>query len=65
MSNQSNTSTGGVGLFSLLTVAFVGLKLCGVISWSWWCVLCLLWAPLTIALLVVIVVGIAAIFLSR
>jgi hypothetical protein len=65
MSNQSNTSTGGVGLFSLLTVAFVVLKLCGVISWSWWWVLCPLWAPLVIVLLVLAVAGIVAIFLSR
>ena len=41
MSNSSSSSSasGGVGLFGLLTVAFVVLKLCGVITWSWFWVL--------------------------
>lgn len=34
----------------LLLVAFVVLKLCGVINWSWWWVLAPLWAPLLIFL---------------
>jgi len=28
---------------SLLGVAFIVLKLCGVITWSWWWVTCPLW----------------------
>jgi len=28
-----------VGFFGLLTIAFVVLKLCGIISWSWFWVL--------------------------
>ena len=31
---------------SLLLVLFVGLKLAGVISWSWWWVLSPIWMPL-------------------
>ena len=31
---------------SLLLVLFVGLKLAGVISWSWWLVLSPIWMPL-------------------
>ena len=34
-----------VGLFSLLTVLFVGLKLTGYITWSWLFELAPLWAP--------------------
>lgn len=30
---------GRVGVLGLLGVAFVVLKLCGVIAWSWWWVL--------------------------
>lgn len=30
---------GGCGFGGLLTIAFIVLKLCGVIDWSWWLVL--------------------------
>lgn len=40
MKNSNNTSTsGGAGFLSLLTVLFIGLKLTGFITWSWWWVL--------------------------
>jgi len=56
MANQNTAqSGGGVGLSTLLTVAFVVLKLCGVISWSWWWVLSPLWIPLVILLVVLFV----------
>ena len=32
-------ATGGIGFTGLLTLAFIVLKLCKVISWSWWLVL--------------------------
>jgi hypothetical protein len=35
----------GAGLCTMLTVLFIGLKLGGVIDWSWWWVLCPLWGP--------------------
>lgn len=34
-----------LGLGELLLVAFVVLKLCGVIDWSWWWVLSPAWIP--------------------
>lgn len=40
MSNsKSSSSSGGIGFFGLLTIAFVVLKLTNVIDWSWWWVL--------------------------
>jgi hypothetical protein len=36
---------GGVGVAGLLGVAFVVLKLCGVIDWSWWYVTMPFWLP--------------------
>lgn len=36
-------SSSGIGLGDLLLVAFVALKLCGVINWSWWWVLIPVW----------------------
>jgi hypothetical protein len=50
MSNKSSSASGGVGIFSLLAVLFIGLKLGGVIDWSWWWVTFPLWGPLTIGI---------------
>lgn len=36
---------------SLLAVAFIVLKLCGVINWSWWWVLAPIWGGIAFALL--------------
>jgi fatty acid desaturase len=33
----------GINIISVLTIVFVVLKLCGVVSWSWWWVLSPLW----------------------
>jgi hypothetical protein len=33
---------------SLLLLAFIVLKLCGVITWSWWWVLAPLWIPVAL-----------------
>lgn len=62
----SNSSSGGIGFFGLLTILFIGLKLGGVIDWSWVWVLAPLWIPIAAVVCVLIVVGItAAIFGNR
>lgn len=38
-------TSGGVGFFGLLAVLFIGLKLTGYVTWSWWWVLSPLWIP--------------------
>jgi hypothetical protein len=50
--NTSNSSSSGIGFTGALTIAFVVLKLIGVINWSWWWVI----SPIWIGLLVVIVI---------
>lgn len=50
MSNNSSSSS-GIGFSGLLTVLFVGLKLTGFITWSWWWVLSPLWITLAFVLL--------------
>lgn len=50
--NKSRTAAGGIGATGLLCIAFIVLKLCGVIDWSWWWVLCPYWAPLAVCLVV-------------
>lgn len=58
MSNStSNASSGGIGVFGLLGVAFIVLKLTNVIQWSWLWVLAPFWMPVSIFL------AIAAIFI--
>lgn len=53
MSN-TQTSSRGIGFSGLLTIVFIVLKLCHVIDWSWWWVLCPIWGVLAIALVVFI-----------
>lgn len=56
MSNTSSSSSGGVSFLGLLAVLFIGLKLTGYITWSWWWVLAPLWGGVAI-LLVLVVIG--------
>jgi len=56
-----NTNIGG--LFGiLLAVLFIGLKLTGQISWSWWLVLAPIYGPLVVAVVVLVVIGLIKIF---
>lgn len=43
--SDTSSSSSGVGFCGLLTVAFVVLKLTGVIKWSWLWVLAPMWIP--------------------
>ena len=56
---NATASGGGVGFLGLLSIAFIVLKLTGVISWSWWWVLAPLWGPLALiaVLFVLILLG--------
>lgn len=47
---------GSVGFNGLLLLLFIGLKLTGYITWSWWWVLAPAWIPLALA---AVVVGVA------
>jgi hypothetical protein len=53
MTNSSSTNgSGGIGFVGLLTIAFIVLKLTGVIAWSWWWVLSPLWISFGLVLLI-------------
>lgn len=41
----------------VLLVAFIVLKLCGVINWSWWWVFSPVWIPLAIAAVILLIYG--------
>jgi membrane-bound ClpP family serine protease len=58
--NVSSSSSSGVGVAGLLGVAFVVLKLTGVIGWSWWLVLLPFWGPAAVLIAVGLVIGVIA-----
>lgn len=39
---------------SLLAIAFIVLKLCNVIDWSWWWVLAPIWIPIALVVILLI-----------
>lgn len=44
-----------IGIFGILGIVFVVLKLVGVIAWSWWLVLLPIYGPLAVAAVLYIV----------
>lgn len=56
MSNQSSNG-GGIGFAGVLTILFIGLKLTGYITWSWWWVLSPIWITILIVLSIFIVIA--------
>lgn len=55
---------GGITFIGALTIAFIVLKLCGVIAWSWWWVLAPLWITTIIIVLVIAVGGALIVWLA-
>ena len=53
---DDKNKSGGISFLELLTVAFIVLKLCGVINWSWVCVLMPVWLPIVLLLLYLVIV---------
>lgn len=51
---DSKTQTSGA-------IAFIVLKLMGIISWSWWWVLAPLWAPLAVVLVIAAILGLISV----
>jgi hypothetical protein len=62
MSNNTSSSSGGIGVLGLLGIVFVTLKLTGFIDWSWWWVTLPFWGGIA---LVFAIVAIALLFTSK
>lgn len=64
----TTTTVSSFPVAGLLGIAFVVLKLCGVIGWSWWWVTCPFWGPLALLLAFLfgflLVAGIAWLFVA-
>lgn len=63
--NSNNVSATGIGFTGLLQVAFIVLKLIGVINWSWFWVFSPIWVTLSIAVIAIIAILIFSIILTR
>lgn len=57
MSKKVEINIGGSGL-TLLSILFIGLKLTGYITWSWWWVLSPVWIPIALILVLLLILGI-------
>lgn len=57
MSESKNTTTGASGT-TLLQIAFIVLKLCNVITWSWWWVMSPTWISIGLVVLALLIYGI-------
>lgn len=60
MSENSNTSRGGIGFVGLLTLVFITLKLTGYIQWSWWWVLSPIWICVLAVVAIIAAIGLIA-----
>ena len=56
--SKSSSSGSGIGVLGLLGVAFVVLKLTGVINWSWWWVTAPFWGGFVLLSIILVVAGI-------
>ena len=59
-SSTQTASSGGIGVLGLLGVLFVGLKLTGVIDWSWWWVTLPFWGGIALVLAIFACIGVVA-----
>jgi len=53
--NDVTVSGGCSGFTSLLTIAFIVLKLTGYIDWSWWWVLSPIWISILLAIFIIFI----------
>lgn len=55
MQTENRAAGGGITFLGLLQVAFIVLKLCGVVTWTWPVVLIPLWIDIAIVAIVLII----------
>lgn len=56
MSNKQLPTTSSVSIVGLLGIAFVVLKLCKVIDWSWWLVTLPFWGGAALFIVIILVI---------
>ncbi len=63
--NKSSSNNGGIGFTGLLTIVFITLKLCGVITWSWLWVLSPLWIGLALVVVLFFILGLVSLIMIK
>lgn len=58
MKEKKEVKVVGLGFAEALALLFVGLKLCGAISWSWLWVLSPIWLPIVLAIAIALVLAV-------
>jgi len=58
MSKDENNARHSLSFIQLLTLAFIILKLCGVIAWSWWWVWSPLWGTVIAIIIITVIIEI-------
>lgn len=61
MSESNGSTGGGIGVIGLLGIAFVTLKLTGVINWSWLWVTAPFWGGFALLIIIFAIVAIIAV----
>ena len=62
--DNNNRSSGGIGIFTVVGIVFIILKLCKVINWSWIWILSPFWIPIVI-IIVIVVIGAVSIIIDK
>ena len=62
---ESSSSSGGIGFFGLLGVAFIVLKLTHVINWSWFWVTIPLWGGAIFVIAVLFLIAFIALVAAK
>lgn len=61
---MEKTTVVSTPILGLLGIAFIVLKLCGVINWSWWLVLLPIYGPIVLTLIVVCIIVCGLLFIK-
>tara|TARA_R110000772_G_scaffold58631_1_gene133114 strand:- start:33 stop:230 length:198 start_codon:yes stop_codon:yes gene_type:complete len=65
MTTNNSSSSGGIGVFGLMGVMFIGLRIAGVISWPWVWVLAPFWIPLVLGVIFLLIFLVIAVIAEK
>lgn len=65
MSKISESNSSGLGIFSIVGIVFIILKLAGLISWPWLWVLSPFWIWIILAFIVTMIIAVIAFLAER
>jgi len=54
---STNSNSGGIGIFGMTFILFLGLKITGYIDWSWWLITAPLWGGFLLTFILLLLVA--------